>query len=230
MCPLPLHLVSLRLAGLFLFYGFNTGDEFDAQRWFYTDVVFAQFGTPFEFVHNYPLSMIPLFIGLGHVAYRAGFTTDLFAALKICLARLPGGLAMASIVGCGGFSAVTGSSVACASAMGRIAVPEMLRHNVIIQDLATGAVAMGGTLGSLIPPSILFVIYAIFTEQSVKLLFLAGILPGDTLADRVPADNSDPGQSKTGTCPANRISFLTGREKLLSLIQDMAPRACCLLL
>lgn len=84
---------------------------------------------------------------------------------------------MASVMGCGGFSAITGSSVACASAMGRITVPEMLRYGYAPQ-LATGAVAAGGTLGSLIPPSLLFVIYAIFTEESVKTLFLAGILPG----------------------------------------------------
>ena len=121
--------------------------------------------------------MIPLFIGLGHVSFHARITTDLFDALRVWLVRIPGGLAMASILGCGGFSAITGSSVACASAMGRIAVPEMLRFSYSPR-LATGAVASGGTLGSLIPPSLLFVIYAIFTEQSVKLLFMAGILPG----------------------------------------------------
>lgn len=133
--------------------------------------------TAHAFVHNHPLSMIPLFIGLGHVAFHAGITTNLYGALRVLLGRLPGGLAMASVTGCGGFSAITGSSVACAAAMGRIAVPEMLRFGYAPR-LAAGAVAAGGTLGSLIPPSLLFVIYAIFTEQSVNALFLAGVVPG----------------------------------------------------
>jgi C4-dicarboxylate transporter DctM subunit len=118
--------------------------------------------TVYGFVANYPLSMIPMFIGLGHVAYAAGITTDLFDVLNRRLRFLPGGLAIASVAGCGGFSAITGSSVACAAAMGKIAVPEMIRHGYD-RSLATGAVAAGGTLGSLIPPSLLFVIYSIFT-------------------------------------------------------------------
>jgi len=161
--------------GLFLFYG-SAGAEFEVERGLIPTLSLLS-STPFEFVHGYPLSMIPLFIALGHVAHYAGITPDFYYALRVWFARVPGGLAMASIMGCGGFSAVSGSSVACASAMGRIAVPEMLRYRYD-PKLATGAVAVGGTLGSLIPPSILFVIYAIFTEQSVKVLFLAGILPG----------------------------------------------------
>lgn len=161
--------------GLFLFYG-SADHPFDPERGLVPTLSLLS-SIPFEFIHDYPLSMIPLFIGLGHVAHHAGITPDLYSALRVWFARVPGGLAMASIIGCGGFSAVSGSSVACASAMGRIAVPEMLRYRYDPR-LATGAVAVGGTLGSLIPPSILFVIYAIFTEQSVKILFLAGILPG----------------------------------------------------
>lgn len=162
--------------GLLIFFSWRPGSPFDFARGLRPALSILT-STPFEFVSNYELSMIPLFIALGHVAYAAGITTDLYYALRIWLARVPGGLALASVVGCGGFSAITGSSVACASAMGRIAVPEMLRYGYD-SKLATGAVAAGGTLGSLIPPSLLFVIYAIFTEQSVKDLFLAGILPG----------------------------------------------------
>ncbi len=84
---------------------------------------------------------------------------------------------MASVIGCGGFSAITGSSIACASAMGRICSPEMLRMGYDPR-LATASVAAGGTLGSLIPPSVLFIIYGIFTETSISRLFLAGVLPG----------------------------------------------------
>ncbi len=90
--------------------------------------------------------MIPLFIGLGFVAASAGITSDLYYALRVWLARVPGGLAMASVLGCGGFSAISGSSVACASAMGRIALPEMLKYGYD-QRLATGSLAAGGTLG-----------------------------------------------------------------------------------
>jgi tripartite ATP-independent transporter DctM subunit len=162
--------------GLLIFFAWRPGSPFDLARGLRPALSILT-TTPFEFISNYELSMIPLFIALGHVAYAAGITTDLYRALRIWLARIPGGLAIASVIGCGGFSAITGSSVACASAMGKIAVPEMLKYRYDAR-LATGSVAAGGTLGSLIPPSLLFVIYAIFTEQSVKNLFLAGILPG----------------------------------------------------
>ncbi|KAA3621266.1 MAG: TRAP transporter large permease, partial [Proteobacteria bacterium] len=162
--------------GLFLFFSWRPGSDFVPERGI-TPTLSLIGSTAYGFVHSFPLSMIPLFIGLGHVSYKAKITTDLFDALRVWLTKLPGGLAIASIAGCGGFSAITGSSVACASAMGRIAVPEMLRQGYSPR-LASGSVAAGGTLGSLIPPSLLFVIYAIFTEQSVKNLFLAGIVPG----------------------------------------------------
>ena len=135
------------------------------------------FNSSFELIHSYNLSMIPLFIALGHVAYKAGITTEIYEAARIWLVRLPGGVAMASIAGCGGFSAISGSSIACASTMGKICTPEMLRLNYDPR-LATASVAAGGTLGSLVPPSILFIIYAIFTETSIGALFLAGIIPG----------------------------------------------------
>jgi len=133
--------------------------------------------TPYGFINSYTLATIPLFVFMGHVAYEAGFTTDIYRAARLWMARVPGGLAMASVAGCGGFSAITGSSVACAAAMGRIAIPEM-RNAGYSSALSTGSVAAGGTLGSLIPPSILFILYGIFTEQSIEKLFIAGIIPG----------------------------------------------------
>jgi C4-dicarboxylate transporter, DctM subunit len=174
--PIAFALGGVASVGLYLFFSWRPGTAFNAEGGLIPTLSLIG-TTAFDFVHNYPLSMIPLFIGLGHVAYHAGITTDLYYTLRVWFARTPGGLAMASIMGCGGFSAVSGSSVACAAAMGRIAVPEMLRYGYNPR-LATAAVAAGGTLGSLVPPSLLFVIYAIFTEQSVKWLFLAGILPG----------------------------------------------------
>lgn len=131
----------------------------------------------FDLVHSYDLSMIPLFVLLGHIAYHTGITTDIYHAARVWLKRLPGGVAMASVFGCGGFSAITGSSIACASAMGKICVPEMLRMGYD-KRLATSTVAVGGTLGSLIPPSVLFIVYGIFTEMSVSRLFMAGVIPG----------------------------------------------------
>jgi tripartite ATP-independent transporter DctM subunit len=131
----------------------------------------------FALVHSYDLSMIPLFVLLGHVAYHTGITTDIYHAARVWLKGLPGGVAMASVFGCGGFSAITGSSIACASAMGKICVPEMLRMGYD-KSLATSTVAVGGTLGSLIPPSVLFIVYGIFTEMSVSRLFMAGVIPG----------------------------------------------------
>lgn len=139
---------------------------------------FALVGTtPYDFINSYTLATIPLFVFMGHLAFEAGFTGDIYRAARLWLARVPGGLSMASVVGCGGFSAITGSSVACAAAMGRIAIPEMRRYDYS-KALAAGSVAAGGTLGSLIPPSILFILYGIFTEQSIEKLFIAGIVPG----------------------------------------------------
>jgi C4-dicarboxylate transporter, DctM subunit len=135
------------------------------------------YSNSFDLIHSYDLSMIPLFVALGHIAYRTGITTNIYHAARVWLARIPGGVAMASVIGCGGFSAITGSSIACASAMGRICSPEMLRMGYDPR-LATASVAAGGTLGSLIPPSVLFIIYGIFTETSISRLFLAGVIPG----------------------------------------------------
>ncbi len=131
----------------------------------------------FNFVHSLEMSMVPLFLALSHLAYHSGITTELYRAARLLMGKLPGGLAIASIMGCGGFSALTGSSVACAAAMGRICTPEMLRYGYG-QRLATSSVAVGGTLGSLIPPSVPFILYGIFTEQSIAKLFMAGVIPG----------------------------------------------------
>ena len=156
-------------------FAFRTG-EFTWERAIRptTSMVFSN---SFDLIHSYDLSMIPLFVALGHIAYRADITTRIYHAARVWLVKVPGGVAMASVVGCGGFSAITGSSIACASTMGRICSPEMLRMGYD-KRLATASVAAGGTLGSLIPPSVLFIIYGIFTETSISKLFLAGVLPG----------------------------------------------------
>lgn len=173
--PIAFALAGVAAIASFCIFAFRTG-TFMPERAFKatTSMVFSN---SFDLIHSYDLSMIPLFVALGHIAYRSGITTDIYYAARVWLSRLPGGVAMASVVGCGGFSAITGSSVACASTMGRICTPEMLRMGYDPR-LATASVASGGTLGSLIPPSVLFIIYGIFTETSISRLFLAGVLPG----------------------------------------------------
>lgn len=126
---------------------------------------------------NFNLTTIPSFMLMGYIAYAAGFTREVYDAARLFFGRLPGGLAAASVTGCAAFAAVSGSSLATAAAMGKIAVPEMIRQGYD-KGLATGVVAASGTLGSLIPPSVLMILYAVFTQQSIALLFIAGILPG----------------------------------------------------
>jgi tripartite ATP-independent transporter DctM subunit len=129
---------------------------------------------PHSFIANWTLSSVPMFVFMGYICFRAGLTRGIFDAARLWLARLPGGLAIASVFGCAGFAAVTGSSVACAAAMGKVAVPEMLRHKYDPR-LATGTVAVAGTLGALIPPSILLIVFGVIAQVSIKELFLGGI-------------------------------------------------------
>ncbi|PCM43286.1 TRAP transporter large permease [Marinobacter sp. ANT_B65] len=174
--PIAFVLVGVASACSLVTYAWRPGGEFMFERGLRPAMALIE-SNAFDFIHSYSLSMIPLFIAAGHIAYHSRITTDIYAAVRVWLAKMPGGLAIASLFGCGGFSAITGSSLACASSMGRICVPEMLRFGYNKQ-LATSTVAMGGTLGSLIPPSVLFILYGMFTEQSVNKLFLAGVLPG----------------------------------------------------
>lgn len=132
---------------------------------------------PFSLIGDWSLTAIPMFLFMGFVAANTGLTAGAFDLLRLLLARVPGGLASASVGACGLFAAASGSSIATTAAMSRIAVPEMLRAGYH-PTLATGVVAASGTLDSLIPPSILMVLYGIFTEQSIGQLFIAGIIPG----------------------------------------------------
>ena len=134
-------------------------------------------GEIFGKASSYPLTILPLFILMGNLAGVSGMSRDLYDAAHSWLGHLKGGLASATIVGCAGFSALSGSSLAAALTMGRVSLPEMQRYKYN-NGLATGAIAAGGTLGILIPPSAGFVIYAILTEESIGRLFMAGIMPG----------------------------------------------------
>jgi tripartite ATP-independent transporter DctM subunit len=131
----------------------------------------------FEIASYLELSVIPLFIFMGNLAGLSGMSRDLYDAAYAWTGHRRGGLAATTIIGCAGFSALSGSSFASAVTMGRVALPEMKRYGYD-DGLATGCVAAGGTLGYLIPPSSGFVIYALLTEQSISRLFIAGIVPG----------------------------------------------------
>ena len=131
----------------------------------------------FALASNSELIVVPLFILMGNVASVTGMSRRLYDAAYATIGQVRGGLASATVIGCGGFAALSGSSVAAALTMGRTALAEMDRFDYSPR-LSTGVVAAGGTLGILIPPSTGFVIYAILTEQSIGRLFMAGILPG----------------------------------------------------
>jgi TRAP transporter, DctM subunit len=133
--------------------------------------------TPFSFIANWTLSAVPMFLLMGFVSYHAGLTAGLFEAAKAVLRRVPGALAISSIFACSGFAAVCGSSLATAAAMGRIAIPEMVRSGYS-PSFATGSIAAGGTIGALIPPSILMIVYGVFAETSITKVFVGGITIG----------------------------------------------------
>jgi len=132
---------------------------------------------PFSRVSNYSLSVVPLFLLMGHFASQAGLSRSLFESARAWIGHWRGGLAIAAIGGCAAFGAICGSSIATGATMTAVSLPEMRRHGYS-GALATGTLAAGGTLGILIPPSLILVIYAIITEQSIGKLFLAAIVPG----------------------------------------------------
>lgn len=178
----------------------------------------------FSATANYSLTVIPLFILMGNIASVAGFSRRLYEAAFAWVGQLRGGLASASIVGCAAFSAVSGSSVATAVTIGKVALPEMKRFGYS-DALATGAVAAGGTLGFLIPPSTGFVLYAILTEESIGQLFMAGVLPGLLLTaffmltvTLVTMRNPEAGPRGAAVSLADRILALFRAFPLLAII------------
>ena len=134
------------------------------------DLAYGQFA-------NYDLSVLPMFLLMGYIASHVGLSRDLFRAANAWFGWMRGGVAMAAMAACAGFGAVCGSSLATASTMGQIALPELRRYKYS-PALATGALAAGGTLGILIPPSIVLVVYAIIVEANIATLFMAALVPG----------------------------------------------------
>jgi len=132
---------------------------------------------PYSSVASYPLTALPLFIFMGVVLSNTGVGGDLYDTANKWIGQLRGGLAMATVAACAGFSAISGSSTATAATMGKVALPEMKKYKYD-DRLATGCAASGGTMGILIPPSLGFILYGILTEVSIGKLFMAGIIPG----------------------------------------------------
>ena len=169
---------------------------------------------PYSTGSFYTFCIIPLFVVMGQLAFYSGMSEDIYRSVHKWMGHLPGGLAMATILGCAGFSAICGSSLATSATMATVALPEMKKYQYD-DRLATGCIAAGGTLGILIPPSIGFVIYGILTEESIGKLLLAGILPGILLAGLYILSIYMVCRTKPELGPSgHRFPF---REKLLSL-------------
>jgi len=132
---------------------------------------------PYQYSASYTMVVIPLFVLMGEVAFRARLSRDLYFGMNKLLGGIPGNLAMATVGGCAGFAAISGSSLATAATMGSVALAEMKKFKYNSR-LATGCIAAGGSIGILIPPSVILVLYAVMTEESIGRLFMAGFFPG----------------------------------------------------
>lgn len=162
--PIGPALIGVSFAGLWLLKGWS--------------VATGALGViPYHFAANWALSALPMFILLGQICHHGQLTDGLFRAARAWLAPVPGGLALASVLGATGFAAMCGSSVACSATIGRIAIPQMLKAGYDAR-LATGCVAVAGTIGALIPPSIVLILYGVVAQVPVTDLFLGGIGAG----------------------------------------------------
>jgi len=169
----------------------------------------------FEVFTSYGLTVIPLFVFMGQIAFYSGISRRLYDSAFVMIGNRPGGLAIATVGACAGFSAISGSTNATAATMATVTLPEMQRYNYDL-GLATGTVAAAGSLGILIPPSVIFIVYGILTEQSIGKLFAAGVLPGLLLSVLFIATiyirvRRNPSLAPTGTATQSK-------EKLKSLL------------
>ncbi len=169
---------------IFLFSGMLIGAALGFLGFFGMSLLFgldSGFGllstVPYSMTGSYSLCVIPFFILMGELCFQAELSTKLYRAAYVWVGRFRGGLSMATVLACGAFSAVSGSSLATAATMGAVSLPEMKRYKYA-DTLATGSIAAGGTIGILIPPSVVLIIYGILTEVSIAELFFAGIIPG----------------------------------------------------
>lgn len=162
--PIAIALITVSLGGITAMLGWETALPLLASK-------------PYEFASKWTLSAVPMFLLMGFVCFQSGLTSGLFNAAKVFFRWMPGGVAISSIFASAGFAAVSGSSVACAAAMGRIAIPEMVKGGYR-PSFACGTIAAGGTIGALIPPSILMIVYGVFVQESITKIFLGGVTVG----------------------------------------------------
>jgi C4-dicarboxylate transporter, DctM subunit len=162
--PIALSLLTCGVVGILAMRGWSAADYL--------------LGTlPYSVTAEFAFIVVPLFLFMGHMAYSAGISEKGFRAATAWLGHIPGGLAMSAVVACGAFATVSGSSIATAATISKIAIPQLLKSGYT-KRLAGACVATGGTLGVLIPPSTVMVLYSIATETPIPALFMAGIVPG----------------------------------------------------
>src|SRR5712671_4750733 len=170
--------------------------------------------TSMRTVTDWNFAVIPMFLLMGSFATTSGMSRELFRAANAFLGHLRGGLGIATIAACGGFAAICGSSVATAATFSRVAYPEMRRYGYP-QSFATGVIAAGGTLGIMIPPSTVFAVYGLITEQDVGKLFIAGVVPGLLAISMYMITISIIGAARPGYLPAGEKTSWS--EKLAAL-------------
>jgi C4-dicarboxylate transporter DctM subunit len=161
--------------------------------------------TSMRSVTDWNFAVVPLFLLMGSFATNSGMSRELFRAANAYLGHLRGGLGIATIAACGGFSAICGSSVATAATFSRVAYPEMRRYDYP-QSFATGVIAAGGTLGIMIPPSTVLAVYGIITEQDIGKLFIAGVIPGILAVIMYMATITVIGHMRPGFLPAGKLA------------------------
>ncbi|MBW2608857.1 MAG: TRAP transporter large permease [Deltaproteobacteria bacterium] len=186
--PVTVGIICLCLFFLFIFIGMPIGFAFLTIGFFgfvlvrtFDSACYLLGSVPYTWGSTYQMVVIPLFILMGQFAFQSGISKDLYESAYKWVGGKPGGIALATTVACTLFAACTGSSLASAATMGTIAMPEMKKFKYSMR-LATGCVAAGGTLGILIPPSVVFIVYGFLTGSSIGKLFIAGIIPGILIA------------------------------------------------
>src|SRR5437016_9885838 len=173
--------------------------------------------TSMRTVTDYPFGVVPMFLLMGTFVSNSGMSRELFRAANGFVGHLRGGLGIATVAACGGFAAICGSSVATAATFSKVAYPEMRRFGYP-QSFATGVIAAGGTLGIMIPPSTVFAIYGLITEQDVGKLFIAGIIPGLLAISMYMITITIIGYAKPGFLPAGQHTSWSGK---LAALKDV---------
>ena len=168
--------------------------------------------TSMRTVTDYNFAVVPMFLLMGSFASTSGMSRELFRGANAFMGHLRGGLGIATIAACGGFAAICGSSVATAATFSRVAYPEMRRFGYP-QSFSTGVIAAGGTLGIMIPPSTVFAVYGLITEQDVGKLFIAGVLPGALAISHVHDHDLDHRRGATGLPAGGQARVLAGAHR-----------------